>query len=165
MSRPASADEHRAMSLWLRLLKTHNLILREVRQGLPPGITLPQFDVLAQLARSPDGLTFRELSRHLLVSAGNITGIVDRLEKEGLVRREVVAHDRRSFRIRMTSTGSRRIAALVPRHKRDLERILSPVPARTQENLRRLLARAARLIEARSAAHPGEGGARARRAV
>jgi DNA-binding MarR family transcriptional regulator len=152
------------MSLWLRLLKTHNLILREVRQGLPPGITLPQFDVLAQLARSPEGMTFRELSRHLLVSAGNITGIVDRLEKEGLVRREVVAHDRRSFMIRMTPAGNRRIAALVPRHKRDLERILSPIPSRTQEDLRRLLARAAGLIESRSAAHQREGGTRARRA-
>jgi len=128
-------------------MKAHSLILNRARRGLSGRCTLPQFDVMAQIARAPEGLTFRDLSRRLLVSAGNLTGIVDRLESDALVRREVVASDRRSFRIRLTPAGRRRMAELIPRHRRDLERILSPVPAATQETLRRLLGRVARLIE------------------
>jgi DNA-binding MarR family transcriptional regulator len=152
------------LSMWLRLLKTHNLILMRVRRGMAGRCTLPQFDVLAQVARAPRGMTFRELSRSLLVSAGNLTGIVDRLETDGLVRREVVAHDRRSFRIRLTGAGRRRIGALIPRHREDLARILAPVPAGKLQELRTLLGEAARLIE--NGVHDAHrtGGARARHA-
>jgi len=143
----ARGAESVALSLWVRLLKTHNLVLARLRPALARrATTLPQFDVMAQLARHPGGLTFRELSRHLLVSAGNLTGIVDRLEKGGLVRRAKVAHDRRSYRVALTAAGKRRIAGLIRRHQQDVERALAPIPAATRQALRDLLGEAAGIL-------------------
>jgi len=136
-----------SLSLWLRLLKTHNLVLARLRPAIASrGITLPQFDVMAQLARAADGLTFGQLSRSLLVSAGNLTGIVDRLEREGLVRRRPVAHDRRSFRVTLTGRGRRRIAFLIRRHERDVETALACVPRSIQQSLRSLLGKASGML-------------------
>lgn len=136
----AARGRSASLSLWLRLLKTHNLILRDLRRAMTAqGITMPRFEVLAQLAREPSGLTSRELARRLLVSAGNLTGIVARLESEGLVRREVIARDRRSHRIVLTPEGRRRASRLISRHRRDIERVLRPVAPATQERLRSLL--------------------------
>lgn len=138
-----------ALSLWVRLMKTHNLILNSVRQSLHGRCTLPQFDVMVQLHREPSGLTSREISRRLLVSAGNLTGIVGRLQADGLARREVVARDRRSFRIKLTPRGRRLMARLIETHRRDLEKILAPIPSGRQEALRSLLGVALRRLEAR----------------
>ena len=79
--KPARDPGPLALSAWVRLLKAHGLILREVRRALPGTLTLPQFDVLAQLYRRPDGMTPGELTRELLVTAGNVTGIVRYLER------------------------------------------------------------------------------------
>jgi len=128
-------------------MKTHGLILNRVRRTLDGRCTLPQFDVMAQLHRSPLGLTSREISRRLLVTAGNVTGIVDRLESDGLVTRTVLAEDRRSSRVRLTSRGRAFAARLIERHRLDVERILAGVPARRQAALRALLEDAARRIE------------------
>jgi MarR family len=78
-----TADRHLAVSTWLRLLHGYALIERELRRAVAAHCTFPQFDVLNQLDRERDGLTFVELSRRLLVTAGNLTGIVDRLHAEG----------------------------------------------------------------------------------
>lgn len=144
------------LSLWLRLLKAHNLILREIRRSMSEqGTTLPRFDVLAQLHRAPGGLTPRQLSRRLLVTAGNLTVIVRQLEKEGLVRRRRVESDRRSYLLVLTPAGRRRIARLIPRHHEDLERVLGPVPRRTRERLRAILGEA---LERLDGAPAGPGG-------
>src|SRR5438105_2158093 len=104
--RQATISEDRlALSAWVRLVKSYNLVLREARRRLGKHCTLPQFDVIAQLARSEDGLSFSELSRHLIVTSGNLTGIVDRLEDEDLVYRETQPEDRRSIKVRLTSKG------------------------------------------------------------
>ena len=138
--RAEPAEDSVALSTWLRLLRAHGIIIREVRRSMAgQGTTLPRFDVLAQLHRTPDGLPPRELARRLLVSAGNLTVIVRQLEKEGLVRRVGVEGDRRSYLLVLTPAGRRRVARLVPRHRRDLQRLLSPVPARVLEELRELL--------------------------
>ena len=74
-------DAKQAAGVWIRLVKCHGLVMREVRRRVAQSdTTLPQFDVLAQLLRHPQGMTSTELSRVLLVTAGNLTGIVDRLE-------------------------------------------------------------------------------------
>ena len=78
-----NADSRLALSVWVRLLKAHGLLLREVRRRVPDALTLPQFDVLAQLHRSDEGMTPGELTRELLVTAGNVTGIVERLSSLG----------------------------------------------------------------------------------
>jgi len=123
------ADRHLAVSTWLRLLHGYALIERELRR------------VLNQLEREPDGLTFVELSRRLLVTAGNLTGIVDRLHAEGLVRRAVHPADRRAFRLTLTPKGRRLVRRAQARHHRVLTALLAEVPARDLRVLRRLLDR------------------------
>jgi DNA-binding MarR family transcriptional regulator len=140
----------RAVSLWLRLLAAHNLILREVRRGMGGAATLPQFDVLAQLQRQSEGLLPSELTRALLVTAGNVTGIVRRLEKQGLVERLRVPGDRRAVRVRLTDRGRARMAELLPIHAQALESILGRVPTADLAGLReRLLDLVRRLEEPR----------------
>ena len=83
-------DDHKTeLRLWLRLLTCTTLIENEVRRRLRDqfGITLPRFDLLAQLDRAPNGMTLGELSQRMMVSNGNITGLVDRLCEQGLILR------------------------------------------------------------------------------
>lgn len=136
-----SADRHLAVSTWLRLLHGYALIERELRRAVAEHCTFPQFDVLNQLERERDGLTFVELSRRLLVTAGNLTGIVDRLHAEGLVRRAVHPADRRAFRLTLTPKGRRLVRRAQGRHHRALTALLAGVPDRDLRVLRRLLDR------------------------
>ena len=114
----ARRGDHSALRIWLRLLTCTQLIERRVRSGLREefGTTLPRFDLMAQLERHREGLKMNELSRLLMVTGGNITAIVDQLEKEGQVERLDDSADRRAFRIRLTRSGekadSRAIEAL-----------------------------------------------------
>ena len=103
----AHADQHASLRLWLRLLSCTTRVEDKIRQKLRESfdITLPRFDLMAQLERHPDGLSMGELSRRMMVTGGNITAIVDQLEKEKLVLREVGANDRRSFTVKLTQAG------------------------------------------------------------
>jgi len=136
---PEREPSNLSLSLWLRLIKAYNLLLREVRARLDPDLTLPQFDLLSQLAREPNGATPAALSRRLLVSAGNLTGIVDRLEKRRLVRRQAEPGDRRKVRLKLTEYGRVRVRKMQPRHARDLAKILSSVSLESQRSLRAML--------------------------
>ena len=101
-------SEHpEALRLWLRMLTLTQLIEKQVRTQLREqwGTTLPRFDLMAQLERKPDGLKMNELSRRMMVTGGNVTGITDQLVAEGLVERVDVEGDRRAFRIRLTPRG------------------------------------------------------------
>jgi len=146
VSTPATG--HLAVSVWVRLLKTHGLVLRELRRRrVPDALTLPQFDVLVQLHRRPEGMTSRELTRELLVTAGNVTGLVDRLAALGLVERRPVPEDGRAVRVVLTERGRRVARRAIPRHRRDVESLLSPLPPRDLARLRRLLGRLSRSLE------------------
>ena len=151
MSRAAEvargADGQLALSVWVRLLKAHGLMLREVRRRVPVSLTLPQFDVLAQLHRRQDGMTPGELTRELLVTAGNVTGIVERLVRLGLAERRPVPQDRRAVRVRLTARGRQLMRRIIPRHRRDVAAVLARVPAGDLARLRDLLGDLARLIE------------------
>ena len=138
-----------AVSVWVRLLKAHGLMLREVRRRVPETLTLPQFDVLAQLHRRPQGMTPRELTLELLVTAGNLTGVIARLRRLGLVERQPVPGDRRAVRIRLTERGRRVMRRAIPRHRRDVRRLLAHVPAPDLARLRDLLGTMSRALEAR----------------
>src|ERR1700677_3126888 len=85
----ATQDDHQALRLWLRLLscmmRIENYVRGRLRQDFET--TLPRFDLMAQLERCPDGLRMSEISKRLMVSGGNVTGITDQLEREGLVVR------------------------------------------------------------------------------
>jgi len=146
----ANGHERLALSVWLRLLKAHALLLREVRRRVPETLTLPQFDVLAQLHRRPGGRTPRELTRELLVTAGNLTGVIARLRRQGFVRREAVPGDRRAVRIRLTPSGRRVMRRAIPRHRRDVRRLLAHVPAARLVRLRELLGDVSRGLEPRA---------------
>ncbi len=133
-------DGKQAASVWVRLVKCHDLVMREVRQRVSQGdTTLPQFDVLAQLYRHPQGVTATELSRALLVTAGNLTGIIDRLEARGLVTRTPQAHDRRVRLLKLTAAGRRLATREVARHEQWLAQIFSGLEATEQQALVRAL--------------------------
>ncbi|MFI5183191.1 MAG: MarR family winged helix-turn-helix transcriptional regulator [Vicinamibacteria bacterium] len=136
-----------ALSVWVRLLKAHGLMMREVRRRVPESLTLPQFDVLAQLARREDGMTHGELTRELLVTAGNVTGIVDRLEALGLVERCPVPGDRRAVRVCLTRRGRNVTGRALPRHKKDVTALLEGVSPGDLARLRDLLGTVARVLE------------------
>lgn len=112
-----------AVRAWLRLLDCAGHVEREVRARLRDefGTTLPRFDVLAQLdaaaRESVHGLTMTELSRRLMVTNGNLTGLVERLAKERLVSRATSSSDRRSQIVRLTAAGKRALDAMTPRHQ------------------------------------------------
>ena len=115
-----AADHHQALKLWLRLLacttRVETLIRGRLRSGF--ATTLPRFDLLAQLEREPDGLTMGELSQRLMVTGGNVTGITDQLEAEGLVQRAPHPGDRRAFSVRLTAAGRRQFRRMAATHEK-----------------------------------------------
>src|SRR4051812_10333909 len=140
----ARSADHRALRIWLRLLTCTQLIEREVRIRLRAefGTTLPRFDLMAQLERHPEGLKMGELSRLMMVTGGNITAIVDQLEKEGLVERFDEPADRRAFRIHLTRSGEKSFAEMARAHEEWVVDMLSGLSRRDQDELLRLLAKA-----------------------
>lgn len=111
--------DHTALKLWLRLLACTTQIEDTIRRRLRErfGISLSRFDYLAQLHRHPDGLRMRELSRHLMVTGGNVTGLTDELEAEGLVRRQGDPLDRRAWIVALTDAGRRQFEAMAAEHE------------------------------------------------
>jgi DNA-binding MarR family transcriptional regulator len=102
-------DHVAELRLWLRLLTCTTMIEDEVRRRLREQFdtTLPRFDVLAQLDKMPDGMTLGELSQRMMVSNGNVTGLVDRLVSEGLIARRPAPRDRRVQIVKLTPAGRR----------------------------------------------------------
>ena len=112
-------DDHHAVRLWLRLLTCTNLIERHLRNRLRTqfDITLPRFDLMAQLEREPKGLTMGDLSQRMMVSGGNVSGIASQLEAEGLISREPVPGNRRAFCVTLTRAGQQRFSEMAEAHE------------------------------------------------
>lgn len=119
--------DHQDLRLWLRLLACTIRIEHQVRDRLRREFetTLPRFDLMAQLERRPDGLRMSELSRRLMVSGGNVTGITDQLEREHLVVRIYDPADRRVVAVKLTGTGLSRFRAMAARHERWIIELLA----------------------------------------
>ena len=115
----AHSEHPEALRLWLRLLTCTQLVEKQVRSLLRERFdtTLPRFDLMAQLERTPAGLKMNELSRRLMVTGGNVTGITDQLEAEGLVLRETRADDRRSFIVKLSPQGRRQFKRMAATHE------------------------------------------------
>lgn len=130
-------DDHQDLRLWLRLLACCNLLETEVRGRLRVeyGTTLPRFDLMAQLDRAPDGMKMSELSRHMMVTNGNITGITDQLERDGLVERGKVATDRRSSIIRLTPKGRHTFRKMAQSHEEWIQSLLADLSPDTHQRL------------------------------
>ena len=137
----ARSADHHALRLWLRLLTCTQLIEREVRARLRGRFdtTLPRFDLLSQLWRYPAGLKMNELSRHLMVTGGNVTGIVDQLEKEALVERTDEPADRRAYRVRLTRAGRKAFVEMARAHEEWIVELLAGLPRREHAEIYRLL--------------------------
>ena len=128
--RPISKQRLR---LWITLLRATRTIEAELRERLRKefAVTLPQFDVMAALARKEGGMSMTELSRMLMVSNGNVTGIIDRLVTEKLVLRQAPASDRRSYIVRLTPKGASQFAVIAKAHESWVDELLLDV-GRTQ---------------------------------
>jgi DNA-binding MarR family transcriptional regulator len=115
----AKKEDHQALRLWLRLLSCTVRIESQIRLRLRRefNTTLPRFDLMAQLERSAGGLRMSELSQRLMVSGGNVTGITDQLEREGLVMRTRHPGDRRAYTVTLTETGLKRFREMAARHE------------------------------------------------
>ena len=111
-------DHRTELRLWLRLLASSNLIENEIRQRLREkfGTTLPRFDLMAQLERVEDGLLLGELSRRMMVSNGNVTGLAERLAQSGLIERNTLEADRRAVRVRLTAKGRQIFGEMAAAH-------------------------------------------------
>jgi DNA-binding MarR family transcriptional regulator len=119
MEMSTGVDSHMGLRLWLRMLTTTNLVQAELRKRLRSEFdtTLPRFDLMAQLERHPEGLKMTELSRRLMVTGGNVTGITDQLEQEGLVVRDADPNDRRSISVRLTPEGRKLFDRMAVAHE------------------------------------------------
>lgn len=138
---PGHKDELR---LWLRLLTCTTLVEGEIRTRLRRDFdtTLPRFDLMAALDRASGGMTLGDISRHMMVSNGNVTGLSARLESEGLVERRAHPGDRRAQLLRLTAKGRREFARQSAAHEAWIAELLGGLKTEERAALFRLLGRA-----------------------
>lgn len=132
-----------SLRLWLRLLDTVTFVEKNVRSYLKTNCdsTLPRFDVLAALDRAGEPLTMSELSQRLLVSNGNVTGVIARLVEDGFVIRQTDRADRRTQRVSLSDRGKRHFASMAKKHEALVDRIFADVTDVEMERLLKLLTR------------------------
>jgi DNA-binding MarR family transcriptional regulator len=143
------APDPNAVSIIVRLFAAQNLLLGALRRGLGPDLSLARFDLLAQLARE-DGQTLAQLSRRMLVTAGNLTGLVDRAERDVIVERHPDPNDRRLTRVWLTTRGHKLANKAIALHASLADEILAPLEPREREELRRLLGRLREALDHKS---------------
>jgi DNA-binding MarR family transcriptional regulator len=129
------------LRLWIRLLRASRTIESVLRERLTQQFdtTLPRFDVMAALYRTPEGMLMSDLSRFLLVSNGNVTGIIDRLTSEGLVKRARRNGDRRTSIVRLTPTGHATFKRMAAAHQQWVDELLAGVSKADTERLTSML--------------------------
>jgi DNA-binding MarR family transcriptional regulator len=136
----------RRLKMWVRLLRVTRRTEGELRDHLrrAHGTTLPRFDVMAALHRRRDGVTMSDLSRMLLVSNGNATAVVDRLESDGLARRRPSETDRRTVFVALTEKGLHQFQAQARGHEAEIDRIFADLSGEELDLLSDLFRRLAR---------------------
>jgi DNA-binding MarR family transcriptional regulator len=137
-------DHKDELRLWLRLLSSKIMIESEIRRRLRDkfDITLPRFDLMAQLDKAPAGMKLGELSQRLMVSNGNITGLVDRLVAQGLLDRQPAPNDRRAQLVKLTAEGRRTFRAMASAHEDWIAELFADLNAGDRTTLMRLLGKA-----------------------
>ena len=138
------ADHEAELRLWLRLLTCTTLIEGEVRRRLRDefDVTLPRFDLMAQLDKAPNGMTLGELSQRMMVSNGNVTGRAERLVEQGLLDRRPSPNDRRAQIVSLTAEGRRAFRAMARTHEDWIAQIFVGLDAAEIDQLMNLLAKA-----------------------
>ena len=141
METRVTEEHHQSLKLWLRMLSCTTRIENEIRIRLREqfDVTLPRFDLMAQLQRHPEGLRMGELSRRMMVTGGNITGITDQLELEKLVVRVPSPSDRRVYSVKLTAAGRRAFAKMAAVHEEWIDDLMSGVSQQEKGKLIALL--------------------------
>lgn len=136
-------DDHRSTRLWLRLLTCTSMIEQRLRGRLREefGTTLPRFDFMAQLDRTPEGLTMGELSQRMMVSGGNVSGIASQLANEGLIDKRPVPDNRRTYCVTLTPAGQKRFAEMAQAHETWVREMLEELSVQEHTQLMTLLTR------------------------
>ena len=136
-------SDHATLKLWLRMLSCTKQIEAEIRRRLRVHFdtSLARFDYLAQLYRHPAGVRMNVLSRQLMVTTGNVTGLTDELERDGLVRRENDLSDRRAWQVSLTPKGRRTFAAMAREHEKWILELFSGLDNKTVQQLHQPLGR------------------------
>ena len=148
-------DHKDELRLWLRLFTCKEVVESEVRRRLRErfNLTLPRIDLMAQIDRTPKCMTLGELSQRMMVSNGNVTGLVDRLVEQGLIDRQPSRTDRRAQIVRLTAEGRRFFRAMARENgdwigdmfaelsQNELETLLHLL-AKTKASARKAIARA-----------------------
>lgn len=145
----SSRRSKEAIRTWLRLLSCEARVEQTLRSRFRQqfSVTLPQFDVLSELERAGKPLTMSQLSRELMVSNGNVTGVIDRLEKGGLVSRHRADHDRRIQYIDLTASGRAEFNRMASQHEIWIDELFENLTLDEMSQLQRLL------LKARDSAH------------
>lgn len=143
-----------SVRLWLRLLSCAMTVEKRLKRGFAARFdtTLPRFDVMAALDRRPEGLRMSDVSRQLLVSNGNVTGVVQSLRADGLVEVLPVAGDRRASLVRLTASGRTRFAELAQAHHHWVDDMLAGLGTGERQALHDLLGQ----LKLSLANNPGE---------
>ena len=145
-TKAVEGPEHHAdeLRLWLRLLTCTTLIEGEVRRRLRERfrVTLPRFDLMAQLDRAPEGMTLSDLSKRMMVSNGNLTGLVERLVDTGHLARRASPKDRRAQVISLTRLGRAEFRAMAAAHEGWIAQVFGDLTAAEVDQLMRLLGKA-----------------------
>ena len=146
-------DHQAELRLWLRLLTCTNLIEGEIRRRLRDtfDVTLPRFDLMAQLDKNPGGMTLGELSSRMMVSNGNVTGLVERLLAQGLLDRRPSPNDRRAQLVSLSSEGRRAFRAMARTHENWVAEMFAGLSPADIDDMMRMLAKA-KLSTARAVA-------------
>jgi len=133
----AGREDHAALKLWLRMLASTTHIEAEIRRRLRErfDISLARFDYMAQLYRYRDGLKMRDLSRYLMVTGGNVTGLTDDLAHDGIVVRESSPSDRRAWIVRLTPKGRRQFETMAEEHEGWILELFAGLDAKTVQQL------------------------------
>jgi DNA-binding MarR family transcriptional regulator len=136
------------LRLWLRLLTCTTLIEGEIRKRLRDrfDVTLPRFDLMAQLDRMPEGMTLSDLSKRMMVSNGNVTGVVDRLVEMGHLARRASPSDRRAQVVRLTPLGRAEFRTMAAAHESWIDEVLGGLSRKDVTELMRLLGKAKRNV-------------------
>ncbi len=145
--RRSTSGSKTRLRTWLEILKVFRFVEAELRERLRHEfeMTLPRFDVLAALNRSKDGMRMGDLSEALMVSNGNVTGLVERLVNDGLVVRVPVDADRRALVVRLTQKGADIFAAMAEVHEGWVDELLGDLSASEARQLSSMLRRVRQL--------------------
>jgi DNA-binding MarR family transcriptional regulator len=148
----AHSEHPEALRLWLRLLTCTQIVEKQVRGLLRERFdtTLPRFDLMAQLERAEGGLKMNELSRRMMVTGGNVTGITDQLVSEGLVERIDVEGDRRAYRVRLTPRGRKLFHDMARQHEDWIVEAFAGLTDKDVATLHRLLGKVKEHASART---------------